>query len=265
MSDERFDTSNWLARATRGIRFKPDREAVLTELREHIEDKSLDYQRIFPGMTWEEARQRAVSEMGDPEEIGRELARIHKPWLGYLWTVSKVALGLAAVAAVIAGMSGLMAGGAWLRIGDGLKSTHPEARVTWVEPCSDRIYVDGDLVLMTEAARMQFKEELRVGAVLRTVSPFFWERENYNLCRRIRAVDSLGNEYPSYEERWGTWGDNAEEWNYVNGHGDGCGPFHKDYPIWVYGVDPKAEWVRLEYDWMDRSFSMTIDIKEGDR
>ena len=35
--------------------------------------------------------------MGDPEEIGKELARIHKPWLGYLWRASQ---GLA-VAALI--------------------------------------------------------------------------------------------------------------------------------------------------------------------
>ena len=28
---------SWLFRATRGIRFKPDREAVETELREHME------------------------------------------------------------------------------------------------------------------------------------------------------------------------------------------------------------------------------------
>ena len=39
-----------------GIRFKPDRQAVEEELREHIEDKTLDLMRIFPGMTEEEAK-----------------------------------------------------------------------------------------------------------------------------------------------------------------------------------------------------------------
>ena len=37
----------------------------------------------------EDAEARALEDMGDPEEIGKELARIHKPWLGYLWRASK--------------------------------------------------------------------------------------------------------------------------------------------------------------------------------
>ena len=38
----------WLDRATAGIRFKPDREEVRAELEAHLEDKALDFQRIFP-------------------------------------------------------------------------------------------------------------------------------------------------------------------------------------------------------------------------
>ena len=40
----------WLDRATAGIRFKPDREEVRAELSAHLEDKALDFQRIFPGL-----------------------------------------------------------------------------------------------------------------------------------------------------------------------------------------------------------------------
>ena len=66
----------WLDRATAGIRFKPDRKEVRAELEAHLEDKALDFQRIFPGLTEAEARERAVSEMGDPMEIGKELAEL---------------------------------------------------------------------------------------------------------------------------------------------------------------------------------------------
>ena len=89
MAEEKKGIYEWLNTAVAGIRFKPDREAVETELREHIEDKTLDLMRIFPGMTEEEARDRALSGMGDPAEIGRELAKVHKPWLGYLWRASQ--------------------------------------------------------------------------------------------------------------------------------------------------------------------------------
>lgn len=84
----------WLDRAVGGIRFGYDRRAVRAELSAHLEDKAADLRRIFPDMTAQEAEERAIGEMGDAAEIGKELARIHKPWLGYLWTASRVLLGL---------------------------------------------------------------------------------------------------------------------------------------------------------------------------
>ena len=75
----------WLYKATAGIRFKPDRKAVRAELEEHLEDKAMDLRRIFPELTEEEAWERAVSEMGDPMEIGRRWAtrwRLEGNWPG---------------------------------------------------------------------------------------------------------------------------------------------------------------------------------------
>ena len=88
----------WLDTAVGGIRFGPDRAAVREELEAHMEDKAADLQRIFPGISREEAEERALSEMGDPAEIGKELARVHKPWLGWLWRASGVLLALVLIA-----------------------------------------------------------------------------------------------------------------------------------------------------------------------
>lgn len=64
-----------------------------------MEDKAADLQRIFPDISREEAEERTLSEMGDPAEIGKKLARIHKPWLGWLWRLSQwMLLGMTAVA-----------------------------------------------------------------------------------------------------------------------------------------------------------------------
>ena len=101
MESGKHPVAQWLDRATAAIRFGPDRKEVRAELEAHLEDKALDFQRIFPDLTEAEARERAVSEMGDPMEIGKELAKVHKPWLGvhkpwlgYIWRVSQVLLGL---------------------------------------------------------------------------------------------------------------------------------------------------------------------------
>ena len=89
MSQKSGAAAQWLDEAVKGIRFGPDRAAVRAELEAHLEDKAADLQRIFPDMLPEDAEARALEDMGDPAEIGKALARIHKPWLGYLWRASK--------------------------------------------------------------------------------------------------------------------------------------------------------------------------------
>ena len=69
----------WLDRAAAGIRSRPDREAVRAELEAHLEDKTADLVRIFPDLGRQEAERQAVEQMGDAEEIGKELARLHRP------------------------------------------------------------------------------------------------------------------------------------------------------------------------------------------
>lgn len=95
MDREGKQRRDWLDRAVGSIRFKPDRAAARAELAAHLEDKAADLRRIFPDMEPGEAERRALEEMGDASEIGRELGRIHRPWLGYLWTASRVLLGMA--------------------------------------------------------------------------------------------------------------------------------------------------------------------------
>lgn len=82
----------WLETAVSGIRFGPDRKAARAELYAHIEDKALGLARLFPDMTEDETRDLALAAMGDPEELRIELAKIHRPWLGWLWTASRWAL-----------------------------------------------------------------------------------------------------------------------------------------------------------------------------
>ena len=77
----------WAERATAKIRFRPDREAVVRELLEHIQDL-LDHCGET-GMGEEAAEAAALAAMGDPESIADELGRLHRPWLGYLWRVSQ--------------------------------------------------------------------------------------------------------------------------------------------------------------------------------
>lgn len=87
-----YRKDRWLDTATSGIRFYVDRARVRKELEAHMEDKLADLRRVFPGIPEGEAQERMLAGMGDPEEIKKELARIHRPWLGWLWMASQWAV-----------------------------------------------------------------------------------------------------------------------------------------------------------------------------
>lgn len=80
----------WLDTATKEIRFGPDRRRVRQELEDHILDRMEAAEA--KGLSGYEAEKAAVEAMGDPEPVARELGRLHRPWLGYLWRLSQVLL-----------------------------------------------------------------------------------------------------------------------------------------------------------------------------
>ncbi len=279
----------WLDTAVSGIRFGPDRAEVRQELLEHLEDKTLDLQRVFPDIPEEEARERALSAMGDAEELKVSLAKIHRPWLGWLWTASRIP---AIFMLSLVGIYLLF----WL-VMIPLSMWDQEARLTmfgqketvWsrevreqsvpLEPAPERPVVDGCLLTMERAWLVeegavypedkQPTEGLTLQAEISVRSPRFWVNDYTGLRTRLAAEDDLGNRYPSWQERWDDpYGYQEERW--VGGRETPRNPpmftlrpFTQRYVFFVYDVDPAAEELRLEYDWMGREFSMTVELKEA--
>lgn len=72
---------DWIRRAVGCIRYPPDRNDVEKELYDHIMCRYAE--NLALGMNEKEADEAAVKAMGDPFEVGRELAKIHKPFWGF--------------------------------------------------------------------------------------------------------------------------------------------------------------------------------------
>lgn len=259
----------WLNRAVSGIRFKPDRRAVERELRDHLEDKIYDLQRLYH-LTWKEAEEMALGQMGDAQEIGRELAKIHRPWLGWLWIVSCWMAGGAAVLLALTiiyvgpgNFEGWFTRGAehYLEYSEA-ESVMGPARITELTPWQGEVQVDGYRVRVARAVRKDWDTERRAAVVLRCRSPFFWTRYGMDPMQRISAEDDLGNVYPSYRTFLEEHKFDGERW--VDGDPGGSTPLYQDYIIWVYNVDKKARRLRLDYDWLGRSFSIAVDLEEGE-
>ena len=90
----------WRATVLAQVRFWPDRKDIGQELTARYEDHVRDLERLdYPQKL---AEQRALDAMGDPGSIGKALDRVHKPWLGWLWTASRILLVVLTITAVCA-------------------------------------------------------------------------------------------------------------------------------------------------------------------
>lgn len=72
------------------IKYKPIRNTIAEELKDHIEDKKEEL--IEMGQNEEEAEKSAVEQMGDAEIIGKELNKVHRPRLDWKLLIILVVL-----------------------------------------------------------------------------------------------------------------------------------------------------------------------------
>lgn len=259
MAEKRIQ--DWLHTAVSGIRFKLDREAVEQELREHFEDKVADLQWMYH-LDQEEAEEMALGQMGDAEEIGREMAKIHKPWWGVIWTVTRVLLPVVMVAAVFS----------WFGTGDNFPTWEywdwDNLPGTWEEKmrneystyipndlpkqlmaregeASESVWVNGQHVSVRHASLWQEKEQQVLYLALRLDTPLFWER-GILFPGWFRLTDNLGKKYDSAEM----------EIDY-----GGYGPFHQCVEVILQDVQPEVEWVQLDYGPEGEIFSLTVELE----
>lgn len=78
---------NFLQEVVRQINFPFDRKSIYKELSGHIEEAKQEY--LDQHLDADEASRCALDDMGDPEEIGKSLNKVHRPIWGWLWILSK--------------------------------------------------------------------------------------------------------------------------------------------------------------------------------
>ena len=223
----------WLNTAVSGIRFKPDREAVEGELRGHFEDKVADLQRIFH-ISQEEAEKMALERMGNAEEIGREMAKIHKPWLGWLWRASQAALLVSVIL--------------WLLScayhGESLPLRHGEEPKWPAFSCAEELELGQYKFRVKEAWLEQDDSEWELNVKWKVTSLRFWEPIGHIQSYFWSAEDDLGNEYCTYADRYYGNYDGIR----VASEGEEKDGFGWSVLQTVPQVPENAQWVKLSYD-----------------
>lgn len=91
----RLQIKEFLDNVCERIKYKPIRVEIREELENHIEEKKEMY--IEYGLEEKQAEERAVEQMGNAEEIGKKLDKIHKPrldWKTVLFVLVLVVIGI---------------------------------------------------------------------------------------------------------------------------------------------------------------------------
>lgn len=263
----------WTRKVSSHIRFKPDRAAVEEELLAHLEDKRDAL--IHGGMVRCEAEKKALSEMGDADEIGEALAAAHRPWLGYLWLWSRRALILLLAVLVWAAL------GAEIRfpvrgesstlsyeiVTENAEESEFET-VTYLSPaCTDEsdgytFSVPKAAVIHAEAhtvdAEVPFDiEEGRSLFLVVECTRLLPMAETPDAFRHFYAVDDLGNLYPGLY-------DNGRYAQSLVGNPYLPDLWHGQYDAWISELHADAQWVELRYDRDGRDIRLRIDLTGGE-
>lgn len=276
MEEEKTALGRWLMEATRAIRFAPDRRAVEAELRAHIEDKTADLMRIFPSLPQEEARDMALAQMGDAAEIGQALAKIHKPWLGWLWRASQVMLWTLVVVLLLMAWNGLdlwpgfveqsyFSKGVeeFVQVAIGPGATRTDLKKPATVTVGEYTFTVDTLWQWTapEPSAASGKRCRSVYVILDVEHRLPWE--TVNLSSYLWAEDDRGNRV----ESWRYWNDAAEKrpWGemILSRKILNRGPFRERYEFLVHVKDESADMLYLRYDRMGADLTIPLVLEEA--
>ncbi|MBR4702572.1 MAG: hypothetical protein IKO91_01890 [Oscillospiraceae bacterium] len=232
----------WLRDAVKYVRFPPDRRRVQEELYSHMIARNRDF--LEEGYSEEEADRRSTEAMGDPEEVGRALAAVHRPFWGYFVLSLRIALVLAlliSAAAVIqkGSYGGFYTIANYIVYRDLYRETASPVAQDAAAKCGDYRF------RLRSAGLSQGGEHLPDGLILdlraSTWDPTLGTPRFY--YDTLTLEDSTGGKHRAY----------------VLAGRDLI--FFSDLLVAAEGFDPASEWAVLSYDVEGRSFRLPLRWK----
>ena len=240
----------WLRDAVKYVKFPPDRKRVQEELYEHMIRRNLDF--LAEGYSDEEADWLVCEVMGDPEEVGKALAEVYKPFWGYvlraLRIVTAIVLLLLAVHVIRTHSSYSGSNLSWYT---GVRGRYEAYMAGWIpqsaaEKCGDYRFrlLRAGAALVGEGEKVipegdHLVLELRVSAWDPGLGTPRLE------ARKLTVEDNLGKKYEAF----------------VLGSMDWI--FFSDMVIVARDFDPAAEWAVLRYDAGEQGFRLPVRLEVG--
>lgn len=79
-------SNSYIKQVLKHVKFFVDHRSIKRELRSHIND--LIEEHNWQSLSNDELNNRIMEEMGNPDDIGKELNKIHHPIIGYVWVIT---------------------------------------------------------------------------------------------------------------------------------------------------------------------------------
>ncbi|MBQ1931504.1 MAG: hypothetical protein II347_05090 [Lachnospiraceae bacterium] len=255
---------DWCRQAVSQIKYPPDRQMVHQELKAHMEDRYEAY--LERGFSEKEAEAKALEAMGSAQEIAPQLAAIHRPFWGYLLSISRYVLIVLLCIVLFP----------FLLYVEDLDIRKPEylyvlgdrdpyldeeyldnKRLIYVEP-KTKVRSDGYTFQVTKAAVWDLGTMKTFHFQMDVSSLLIWS-EQADIGRWFWAEDSAGNYYYSFYEAY-------DSEKHVRGNNYRTGLFTETYEMWLSGYEGEdLQWVDLHYDRSGRDLVLRIDLTGGDR
>lgn len=261
----------WAEKAAAHIRFPGDRPAVIRELTEHMEDHCEAL--LAGGLSETEAVKAALAAMGDADETGEALARIHRPFLGYFCKAAKIALlASAAMLLLVSCSSGFQVpyhygfSEPYSELVTESTATHVR-EITYLSPtakaeCSGYTFTVPTAMLLRCENLFADTTSHRFYCIVEAFHPLPAAGDPKGIRGCIYAVDDLGNIYPNLVFNEHNKGNDGRE---IVGTPAGRTLLRYRYEMRVSGLDPEAQWVELRYARLNCSFSLRIPlVKDGE-
>ena len=240
----------WLRDVVKYVKFPPDRRRVQEELYEHMISRNLEL--LAEGVSEEEADRRVCEAMGDPDEVGKALAEVHKPFWGYFLRAMRI---VTAIVLLLLAVHTIRThndySGNDLSRYTGNRGRYEAYMPGWIgqsaaEKCGDYRFrlLRAGVALAGEGDRFipegdHLVLELRVS----TWDPGLGTPQLET--RRLTVEDNLGKQYEAF----------------VYGSMDRI--FFSDMVIVAHDFDPAAEWAVLRYDSGEQSFRLPVKLEVG--
>lgn len=248
-ADKRF--LKWCDDATAQIRYGPDRKAVHAELLAHLEDAKACYMQNGEVST---ASARALEAMGSATEIAPKLAKIHRPWLGYLSSAIKFCGILMLIIALLCTvLDAITFTHHWfaLKNFDALPANYHD--LDYYDTPNVHWFAEG---YYCEIEEVGYQKENQVFCFKLNLVHMSW-MQDANFPNYIWATDSNGNYYTSIAE--GFYSDVPR----IVRSGSFRNHIISSYNMAIFGFDPAVQWVEFHYDRDGQNLVLHIDLTGG--